>query len=194
MNLRRRLVTEVSLHSFDAGSMKSSFWVVVLVLTVIALFLFVRAAKNAAGGKRYPAEQPRRRQLLSQREQAMHHRLLQALPERVVLAQVSFGALLTARARAVRNTFDRKIVDFVVCDKAFQVLAVIELDDASHRGKAAKDSARDRLLVQAGYRVVRYPHIPDIDRVRSDFADGQAVEPGQAQPRDDAKVGIPSTV
>lgn len=151
--------------------MKTLSWM--LVVVVIALFFLVRAARKSAGsaedGKGTPAEQPRRRQLLSEREQAMHHRLAQALPELVILAQVSFGALLTARAYAVRNTFDRKTADFVVCDKAFQVLAVIELDDASHKGKAVKDGARDAMLVQAGYRVVRYPHIPDIDRVRDDF-------------------------
>lgn len=30
-----------------------------------------------------------------------------------------FGALLSSRSRASRNTFDRKIADFVVCDKTF---------------------------------------------------------------------------
>jgi very-short-patch-repair endonuclease len=67
----------------------------------------------------------------------------------------------------------------VVCDKAFQVLAVIELDDASHKGKTDKDAARDAMLVSAGYRVLRYPNIPDLDRVRSDFL--PTTPPAQAQ-------------
>ena len=100
----------------------------------------------------------------------MYNRLVQSLPDLVVLAQVSFGALLTARAYAARNTFDRKIADFVVFDRGFQVLAVIELDDSSHKGKEARDAQRDALLTQAGYRVLRYPRIPDIDRVKADFA------------------------
>ena len=85
--------------------------------------------------------------------------------------------VLTARAYATRNTFDRKVADFVVCDKSFQVLAVIELDDASHKGKADKDAARDAMLANAGYRVLRYPNVPDIDRVRGDF-----VLPAPSQP------------
>lgn len=85
----------------------------------------------------------------------MYPRLLKALPDIVILAQVCFSALLTARKTGTRNRFDRKIADFVVCDKALQVLAVIELDDSSHRGKEGKDAARDKLLQDAGHRVTR---------------------------------------
>lgn len=98
----------------------------------------------------------------------MFNRLHGALPELHVLGQVSFGALLTARSQATRNTFDRKIADFVLCDQAHQVVAVIELDDASHRTKAKADQARDAMLTDAGYRVLRYANVPDIDRVRTD--------------------------
>lgn len=140
-----------------------------MVVAFLAYVFYAQAQKKASASVK-SSELPRRRPLLSEREQAMHNRLSQALPDLVVLAQVSFSALLTARAYATRNTFDRKTADFVVCDKAFQVLAVIELDDASHKSKTDKDAARDAMLTNAGYRVLRYPNIPDIDRVRSDFA------------------------
>ena len=152
----------------------------VVVVAFMAWVFFAKAKKGAVAAK--SSESPRRRQLLSEREQAMHNRLSQALPDLVVLAQVSFSALLTARAYATRNTFDRKTADFVVCDKAFQVLAVIELDDASHKGKADKDAARDAMLAGAGYRVLRYPNIPDIERVRSDFRPPEPAEPA-SEPR-----------
>jgi very-short-patch-repair endonuclease len=87
----------------------------------------------------------------------------------VVLPQVSFGALLTARTRAARSSFSRKIADFVVCDRAFKVVAVIELGDKSRKGKSQEDSERDVLLMDAGYRVLRYQRVPDIDRVEADF-------------------------
>lgn len=141
--------------------------VLIAIVALVALAIFAKQVSKAKAGK---GEAPKRKRLMTEREQAMHNRLTQALPDFVVLAQVSFGALLTARAYAVRNTFDRKIADFVVCDRAFQVLAVIELDDASHKGKAEKDSERDALLTSTGYRVLRYANIPDIDRVRADFA------------------------
>jgi len=139
----------------------------VLLLIVVGLAVVTASKKNKGGGT---GERPRRKAPLTDREQAMFNRLVQALPERVVLAQVSFSALLTARAYAVRNTFDRKVADFVVCDAAFQVIAVVELDDSSHKGRAKEDGARDALLTDAGYRVVRYPRVPDIEQVKADFA------------------------
>jgi very-short-patch-repair endonuclease len=63
-----------------------------------------------------------------------------------------------------------------VCNKAFQVLAVIELDDASHKGRQDKDAARSALLEGAGYRVIRYANVPDIDKVRADFMSGAALD------------------
>ncbi|MCO5356445.1 DUF2726 domain-containing protein [Acidovorax kalamii] len=139
----------------------------VLLLVVVGLAFVTASKKNKGGGT---GERPRRKAPLTDREQAMFNRLVQALPERVVLAQVSFSALLTARAYAVRNTFDRKVADFVICDAAFQVIAVVELDDSSHKGRAKEDAARDALLTDAGYRVVRYPRVPDIEQVKADFA------------------------
>ncbi|MBI3102750.1 MAG: DUF2726 domain-containing protein [Burkholderiales bacterium] len=114
-------------------------------------------------------EHPKKRRLLTQREEAMFNRLTSALPELHVLAQVSFGALLQARSRSTRNTFDRKIADYVICNASLQPIAVIELDDASHRTKEDSDAQRDQLLIQAGYRVIRYNNIPDITQVQRDI-------------------------
>ena len=50
------------------------------------------------------------------------------------------------------------------------MIAVVELDDSSHKGRAKEDGARDALLTDAGYRVVRYPRVPDIEQVKADFA------------------------
>lgn len=141
------------------------------LLPVILLALVVAAIAAAVAGKKggKSNETPRKKPPLTANEQAMFNRLKGALPELNVLAQVSFGALLTAKSRPARNTFDRKIADFVVCDAAFQVLAVVELDDSSHKGRERQDASRDSLLTTAGYRVLRYPRVPDIDKVRSDF-------------------------
>lgn len=146
--------------------MKLMLWLVIgLVLVAIALAILTSGKKN-----RGVKEKPARKRLLTEREEAMYNRLTQSLPDLIVLTQVSFGALLTAKAYAARNTFDRKIADFVVCDKSFQVLAIIELDDRSHRAKKEADADRDALLAAAKYRVIRYPNIPDVDTVRKAFA------------------------
>lgn len=135
------------------------------------LAVLVLAAAVALGTRKQTrsTETPRKRYPLTKHESAMFNRLTQALPDTVVLAQVSFGSLLTATSKGARNRFDRKIADFVICNRAHQVLAIIELDDSTHKGQEARDAARDKLLIDAGYRVVRYARIPDIERVRADF-------------------------
>ncbi|MDQ0591106.1 DUF2726 domain-containing protein [Variovorax paradoxus] len=125
-----------------------------------------RSAQNSSGF----VDKPKARPPLTAREQAMYNRLVQTLPDLVVLPQVSFGALLTARTRAARSSFSRKIADFVVCDRSFKVVAVVAFGgDKSNKGKSQRDLDRDALLVEAGYRVLRYPRLPDVGRVEADF-------------------------
>lgn len=116
-----------------------------------------------------PDEVPKPRRPLTANEQPMYFRLREALPDHIVLAQVSFSALLWAKDQRVRNTFNRKVADFVICDLTFRVVAVVELDDKSHEGREEYDQARDALLQKARLRVLRYPRIPDVDRVRNDI-------------------------
>ena len=49
------------------------------------------------------------------------------------------------------------------------MLAVIELDDASHKRKKDKDAKRDAIITAAGLRVIRYNNISDIAKVHEDF-------------------------
>jgi len=139
-------------------------------LLAIGLLVFVAVARNrSAQGSSGFVDKPKARPPLTAREQAMYNRLVQTLPDLLVLPQVSFGALLTARTRAARSSFSRKIADFVVCDRSFKVVAVVALGDKNGKGKSQRDSDRDALLVEAGYRVLRYPRVPDIGRVEADF-------------------------
>lgn len=148
-------------------------------LIVIVIFLAIAAIALAAlkGNNGTAKEKPRRKRLLTDREQAMHNRLTQSLPDLHVMPQVAFSALLTASSHAARNTFNRKVADFVICDAAFQVQAVIELDDKSHNGKEHADAQRDQKLTDAGYRVFRYAQVPDIDKVKADFASLAIIDP-----------------
>jgi len=138
----------------------------IVVMAVIGFALIWVSQKRRSDAEDGPAargERPKRKAALTEREQGMYWRLREVLSDRthVTLAQVSFSALLSSRQQATRNTFNRKTADFVVFTKAFEVVAVIELDDASHRGREKEDAERDRLLTDAGYRVIRFKNIPD---------------------------------
>jgi very-short-patch-repair endonuclease len=135
---------------------------IVAVFVVVFLLLVVATAKKTRAG----TVQTKAKAVLSRNEQAMYWRLRETFPDQVVLAQVAFSALITSR-REHRNRYDRKVADFVVCDKSLAVLAVIELDDSSHAGRATQDGARSALLESAGYRVLRFPRVPDVEALRA---------------------------
>ena len=147
----------------------NTFLFMVFLLAIGFLVFVALARKRSAQSSSGFVDKPKARPPLTAREQAMYNRLVQTLPDLVVLPQVSFGALLTARTRAARSSFSRKIADFVVCDRSFKVMAVVALGDKNSKGKSQRDLDRDALLVEAGYRVLRYPRVPDVGRVEADF-------------------------
>ena len=136
---------------------------ILLVIFALVAAVFVLAVLAEKKKRTITKQRP-----LTNREQAMYFKLTSALSEHVVLAQVAFGAMLKTVDTATRNTFDRKRADFVICTKAFDIVAVIELDDASHKGQEAKDRDRDTLLERAGIRTLRYKNVPDEQTVRND--------------------------
>jgi hypothetical protein len=104
----------------------------------------------------------RRKSLLTANEAEFFHRLQRALPGFHVFPQVSFAAFLTDDGQlarkaqwAVRAKFDRKIADFVICERGtLKIVAVVELDDRMHDAKA--DRQRDAITKAAGYQTIRY--------------------------------------
>jgi hypothetical protein len=129
--------------------------VVVVALVLLALKLSITKAPATASGI---VERP----ILSANELEFFHRLTRALPNHHIFPQVAANALLRVddavnrkRYHAVRNRFAQKHVDFTVCEKeSLRVVALIELDDRTHR--AEKDKARDALFGQAGYFTHRF--------------------------------------
>ena len=92
-------------------------WLALALITVAVLAISAAAARLLRKRRRARGQPPQAKPLMTVREQPMYWRLVEALPGEVVLTQVAFSALLTARDRATRNTFDRKVADFVVCTK-----------------------------------------------------------------------------
>jgi hypothetical protein len=100
--------------------------------------------------------------LLTPNETEFFCRLQRALPAYQVFPQVSFAAFITDDGRlssnarwSVRAKFDRKISDFVVCDRnTLIVVALVELDDRTHTASA--DRQRDAITKAAGYQTIRF--------------------------------------
>lgn len=138
----------------------------IIIVVVIAVLGAITQSKKST--KTYDPVKAKR--VISMNEQPMFNRLRDALPQHIVLAQVAFSALITSRGYASRSRFNRKVADFVVLDKAYNVVAIVELDDNSHKGQEHKDAGRDALLKEAGYTVMRYKRTPDLDKLKADLA------------------------
>ena len=128
---------------------------IVALLLVAAAAVSSRARKPSLAGLRP-------KPLLTNNEQSFLRVLEDALPSHRVFPQVAFAAFLTedpglARQtrQALRNKFNRKFADFVVCDRnTLQIVALVELDDRTH--VASADRQRDELTQAAGYKTIRF--------------------------------------
>jgi hypothetical protein len=121
-------------------------------------------------------------------EQVLYHRLVKALPEHIVLAQVQVSRILGVKRgfnfREWNNRVNRMSYDFVVCAKDARVIAVIELDDKSHDApdRAANDEKKDRATASAGVRLVRWhvADLPDEAAISASFGKDARREPEEA--------------
>jgi hypothetical protein len=129
-------------------------WAAILLLAGIALILLLAA-------RRGPGFRVAKRAFLTENEKEFLVRLEEAFPEHRVMAQVSMGALMAPDVRgggseylSIRARFAQKVVDYVVLDDALEVIALVELDDRTHR--VEKDAERDAMTAAAGYVTLRY--------------------------------------
>lgn len=154
---------------------------IVAVAVIVILAIMKAKSRSDPGGEVWPfyAKKP-----LSQPEQVLYSRLIQALPEHIILAQVQLSQLLGVKKgnnyRAWLNRINRMSADFVVCSKDSSIVAVIELDDATHEreDRKAADAKKERALASAGVRVVRWQvkSIPDIVAIQKELMPNTAVK------------------
>ena len=146
-------------------------FLIFVVLIVAAFFILAPRPYRAPLTTAYQQVKP-----LSDVEQVLYWRLVEALPECVVLSQVTFSRFMkpTAHPRqrdyfALYGRIAQKSIDYLVCLKDFTVVAAVELDDSSH--VVERDRQRDELLRSAGITVLRVHarELPSVDRIRAAF-------------------------
>lgn len=134
-----------------------NLWILILIP---AAFFVIKVLSKMTKGEVSPYA-PKR--LMTDHEKAFFPKLERAasrLGGYRVFPQVAMSAIidthrdLAQSARlATRNTFDRKIIDFVIVDENMHVVMIVELDDRTHRSD--KDARRDSITAGAGYATVR---------------------------------------
>ncbi len=160
--------------------MKLMLFVLLFLALVVAAFVFFKKrgllGPSGAGSWPFYVKRP-----LSQPEQALYRRLVAALPEHVVLAQVQVSRVLGVKKgfnfHEWNNRINRLSYDFVVCGKDSTVLAVIELDDKSHETTkhAETDRKKEKATSDAGVRLIRWHvrSLPDKQAIQAAFAEQQ---------------------
>lgn len=141
--------------------------VLVLVLAVLTALVLLQPRKRQAEGS-YKG-----RAIMTDNEMEFFGRLVVALPDHYIFPQVAMSALLDPAgvdrksAHDSRNRIAQQRVDYVVCNRRCEVVAVVELDDRTH--SRAKDQLRDARLQQGGYKTFRFEsrQKPSVDALRA---------------------------
>lgn len=153
---------------------------ILFVVAAVVVGLAISNFRNAYGRGRLPEDGPwpyQSKPVLSDSEQVLYHRLCEALPECHILAQVALSGVIEPSTRDPKKAWFRKIsqksVDYVVCLKDFTTVAVIELDDGTHRREDRRKSDRDKdkALGDADLPIIRWTvtALPTVEQIRTTF-------------------------
>lgn len=112
---------------------------------------------------------------MSNPEQILYFRLVSALPEHVVLAQVQLSRFLGVkkgyRFNEWNNRINRMSADFLICKKDMSIETVIELDDSTHENAKRRkdDEKKNDVIRSAGLKIIRWnvKKLPDIEEIKS---------------------------
>lgn len=135
------------------------FLAIAVIGGAVALVSMLWDEKKPTGELKARARRP-----LTTLEQEVYWKLVQAFPGMVILAQVALTALMTT-PRKDRSRYHHKVVDFVILDKAFEVYAVVEVDDTSQASRHTVGEPVKELLEMAGYRVFEFTGVPEIEQL-----------------------------
>jgi len=165
-----------------------------LIVAVLLIIKFLSVVtKRGSGPWPFYIKRP-----LSQPEQVLYHRMIRALPEQIVLAQVQVSRVLGVKKGANfhewNNRINRLSYDFLVCTKDSTVIAAIELDDKTHErsDRASIDEKKNKASADAGLRLIRWHvrSLPSEELIRQELI----VSSGAVAERSEPYIGAKSAV
>ena len=157
----------------------TTFLAVISVILVVFIALAVLARMGLLSKAGSTTEWPfYAKRPLTDPERVLYHRLVHALPDHIVLAQVQVSRVLGVKKGynfgEWSNRINRLSYDFVICAKDATVLAAVELDDKTHErsDRRATDDKKNKATAAAGVRLFRWnvKALPDEAAIRSAFA------------------------
>lgn len=130
-----------------------------MAIMVIAIILIKKRGKQTETDASWPYYE---KKPLTQPEQILYHRLVKAMPECIVLAQVQLSRVLGIKKgfnfQEWNNRINRMSLDYIVCLKDSTIIAAIELDDSTHENtsRIKDDEKKNKALSSAGITLIRW--------------------------------------
>jgi hypothetical protein len=146
-----------------------------VLIAAVVISLVLRKLKPRDGSLARPWPLEAKRYLLTERERALYQRLVEALPNHVVLAQVQLLQLVKfrggRRGYAIVNRISQLSLHFVILMPDTSIVAAIELDDATHEREDRRraDARKNHALRSAGIPLIRWQakSLPDATAIRA---------------------------
>lgn len=167
------------------AAMLDAIWLQALLIVAVTIFLlFLRRAFEPKFTRKV---------LLNKSEIRVFDMLQRAKPEgHHVSCQVSYGEFLKCDGNRKHRTINAKRADFVLCDKAFNVVAVIEYQGSGHFGSSVKsrlnalerDRAKRKAFAEAAVPLIEVPAKFSqelIDRLLAPISAPVSVAPDRSQ-------------
>lgn len=158
----------------------------IVIASILLGCMLIMAWKSLDHNAKQQDSALKQRAIFNINEQLTYTRLKEILPNHIILAHVSFDALLTTKYYRTRNKYRNMVADFVVLDENQQIQAIIALDDPMVLKRIQPMQYQDALLQLAGYRVIRYDDVPEYSQLREDFL-GSPMKFKQISPVSDLK-------
>ncbi|MDP1678552.1 MAG: DUF2726 domain-containing protein [Candidatus Nitrotoga sp.] len=148
-----------------------------ITLIIIVAIIIVFLKKRKPSGESNVAWPFYAKKPLSEPEQILYHRLVAALPQCIVLAQVQLSQVLGVNKGfnfgVWNNRINRMSLDFIVCLKDSTIIAAVELDDKTHEKeiRVKADAKKGKALSAAGIELIRWhaSALPDEKAIREAF-------------------------
>lgn len=154
----------------------------IIIGSFLLLCTILMAYKRVQNSGKQQDSVLKQRAIFNLNQQLTYTRLKEILPENIILAHVSYDALLTTKFFRTRNKYRNLVADFVVLDQDHLVVAIVAVDDPMILKRPQQSQYQDALLTMAGYRVIRYEDIPEYYQLRSDFLNEQGEEDSLVNP------------
>jgi very-short-patch-repair endonuclease len=149
---------------------------VLVAVGVATVWAKLRKRDYDALSKRWPLVA--KRHVLTERERTLYGRLVQSLPNHIVLSQVQLSQVLIIQhgqpKYAIFNRISRLSLDFLILNPDASVVAAIELDDVTHahENRRKADARKSHALQSAGVPLIRWnaDKLPDVEAIRAAVA------------------------